>query len=167
MRVKFTVLSLAMLLSSVTFAWGFFGPSAKDVESIFIEKWHGVGVLDMKSVKAAKTSKKDIWKVTYTENYYVREGNDNSTSGSTTNDILAVWQEFCNKRKTELETTSGSKTNDIFTAWLEYCNKNRTGQEKQEKPKLKHVVETQTQLVSVRKVDDKLKMRFLSSSVEE
>ena len=130
-----------MLFSSVTFAWGFFGPSAKDVESLFVEKWHGTGVLDMKSVKATKTSKKDIWRVTYTENYYVREGNDCSASGS--------------------------KTNDLFTAFLEYGNKKKTEPEKQEKPKLKHVVETQTQLVSVRKVDDKLKMRFLSSSVEE
>ena len=38
MRVKFTVLSLAMLISSVTFAWGLFGPSAKDVENAVIER---------------------------------------------------------------------------------------------------------------------------------
>ena len=77
MRVKFTVLSLAMLLSSVTFAWGLFGPSAKDVESAFIERWepttHFIGLnnrvkekLEMKSVKATKTDRKGIWKVTYT-----------------------------------------------------------------------------------------------------
>lgn len=73
MRVKLVVLSLVLSLSSVTFAWGFFGTSAKDVESLFIEKWHGSGVLDMKSVSAAKMVKKDIWKVTYTESYYVNE----------------------------------------------------------------------------------------------
>ena len=75
MRVKFTVLSLTMLLSSVTFAWGFFGPSAKDVENAFIERWAPTtryilgwalrDKLEMKSVKATKTERTDIWKVTY------------------------------------------------------------------------------------------------------
>ena len=76
MKVKFVILSLAALLSPVTFAWGFFGPSAKDVENAFIERWKPTSrhifsrviedKLEMKSVKATKTERKDIWKVTYT-----------------------------------------------------------------------------------------------------
>lgn len=93
MKVKVTVLSLAVSLSSVTFAWGFFGPSAKDVESAFIERWtpeaHHVlngrmenERLDMKSVKATKTDRKDIWKVTYTVvvPYTARKGAAQGTS---------------------------------------------------------------------------------------
>ena len=140
MRVKFVVLSLVVSLSSVTFAWGFFGPSAKDVESLFIEKWHGSGVLDMKSVKATKTGKMDIWKVTYTESYCVNEEKDCSATGSETNGIHSAPMPF--------------------SSWLKAKNA-----EKQEKPKLKHVVETNSRLVSVRKVDGKLK--FLPTYIEE
>lgn len=92
MKVKLVVLSLTVSLSLVAFAWGFFGPSAKDVENAFIERWEPMShhilhraiedKLEMKSVKATKTDRKDIWKVTYTvvAPYTARKGAAQGTS---------------------------------------------------------------------------------------
>ena len=92
MKVKLVVLSLTVSLSSVAFAWGFFGPSAKDVENAFIERWEPTShhilhraiedKLEMKSVKATKTERKNIWKVTYTlvVPYTARKGAAQGTS---------------------------------------------------------------------------------------
>ena len=126
MRGKFTVLSLAMLLSSVTFAWGFFGPSAKDVENAFIERWEPMShiicfreakeKLEMKSVKAIKTERKDIWKVTYTLLVPYAGGKDTAQ-----NKDKARSPNTKSQQKDGKGTTQGkpSESRSILDVWLE------------------------------------------------